>query len=134
MTAFFYLDIQTYGRLHENKSSTCVYQAFAHLDIVADTDAGTSTLNHAGVLTVVQSHDDEPRNTTGILLAAALPARYAGSYGGADHHARRAATRIDLPNILHHTATLATTVPMTIPLFDRVAWSIGAANQGDTYG
>jgi hypothetical protein len=129
------LDIQTYGRLYEYKSSARVHQPVAHLNVVAVTDAGTSTLSHVGVLTIIQSHNDLPCSASAIALATDLPAGHTRSHGGTDHNTRLAvATGSHLPYVLHHAATLATTVPMTIPLVDRVAWPVRAARQGDTYG
>lgn len=106
----------------------------AHFNVVAVTDAGTFTPSHTDVLTVVQTYNDAPCGTTVILWTTGLPAWHTGSHGRADHDARRAATGIDLPDILHHAATLATTAPLTIPLVDRAAWPVGAASQGDAYG
>jgi hypothetical protein len=131
----FYLDVHTYGRLYECNASARVYHPVTHFNIVAVTDAGTFTLSHCGVLTIIQSHNDVPCSASAIALATGLPAGHTGSHGGTDHNTRlAAATGSHPPYVLHHAATLATTVPMTIPLVDRVVWPVRAARQGDTYG
>lgn len=75
-----------------------------------------------------------PRSATAILLTFNLPTRHTSSLGGTDYDTRRTATGIDLPDVLHHAATLAMTVPLAIPFVNRTVWPIGAAGQGDTCG